>query len=167
MDLRLERQPPIIDQDLAARLAVLAAKIDGARPGECGEWLAEFNDLAGTSIPFEHFQGIYDGEEYIDWARRVLRVQQTVPAADVTREELIEVVRRAMSESGYAEYEAYMGILDANVPRRHASTLLFFPPDYGAPTNSFSVGPLMGKYAPTPEQIVDWALQPDPNNAKR
>ena len=46
MNLRPELQPANIDDQLAARLADLAANIDGARPGEWDEWLAEFNQLA-------------------------------------------------------------------------------------------------------------------------
>ena len=94
MDLRPALQPPKIDEELTSRLADLAAKLDGARPGEWDEWLAEFNNLASTSIPIEHFQGIYGGEDHIDWVRRILHDQQTIPATDVRREELIEIDSR-------------------------------------------------------------------------
>ncbi|TWU51422.1 hypothetical protein [Rubripirellula reticaptiva] len=167
MDLRPTLQPSKIDEELAARLAELAAKIDGARPGEWEEWLAEFNNLASTSIPFGHFQGIYGGEDHIDWVRRILHEEQTTPAEDVTREELIEIVCRAMPENGYADHQAYMEILDKNVPRPDASNLIFYPPDYDAATNTWADGRMMGEYDPTPEQIVDWALQPDPRNAEQ
>jgi hypothetical protein len=73
---------------------------------------------------FEHFQGIYGGEEHIDWVRRILRDQQTKPVADVTREELIEVVSRAMPQNGGTDAEAYMAIFDKNVPRSGASNLI-------------------------------------------
>jgi hypothetical protein len=158
MDLRPTLQPPRIDEKLAESLAELAAKIDGARPGEWDEWLAKFNDLASTSIPFEHFQGIYAGEDHIDWVRRILYEQQTTPAAGVTREELIEIVRRAMPQNGYADYQAYMEIFNKNAPRPDASNLIFYPPDYDEATNTWGDGRMMGEYDPTPEQIVDWAL---------
>lgn len=160
MELRPELEPKKINEQLVAQLADLAAKIDGARPGEWDEWLAEFNHLAGTSIPFDHFQGIYGGEDHIDWVRRVLRYEATQSVADATREELIEVVRRAMPQNGYAA-EAYMAILDQNVPRPGASNLIFYPPDYDAATNTWGGGRMMGEYDPTPEQIVDWALHSD------
>lgn len=80
MNLRPELQPRKRDNALAARLAELASKIDGARPGEWEELLAEFNKLA---------------------------------------------------------------------------------PDYDDATNTWGGGRMMGEYDPTPEQIVDWALQPD------
>ena len=161
MELRPQLEPPKIDEQLAARLAELAANIDGARPGEWDEWLAEFNQLANTSIPFEHFQGIYGGEEHIEWVRRVLHDQHTKPVDDVTRDELIEIVRRAMPQNGYSDAEAYMAVLDKNVPRSGASNLIFYPPDYDDATNTWDGGRMMGEYDPTPEQIVDLALQPD------
>ena len=165
MELRPQLEPPKIDEQLAARLAELAASIDGARPGEWGEWLAEFNQLANTSIPFEHFQGIYGGEEHIEWVRRVLHDKYMKPVNDVTRDELIEIVRRAMPQNGYADAEAYMAILDKNVPRSGASDLIFYPPDYDDATNTWGGGRMIGEYDPTPEQIVDWALQPDSQDA--
>ena len=165
MKLRPQLEPPKIDEQLAARLAELAAKIDGARPGEWDEWLAEFNQLAKSSIPFEHFQGIYGGEDHIEWVRRILHDQFTIPANDVTREELMEIVRRAMPRNGYSDAEAYMAILDKNVPRSGASNLIFYPPDYDAATNTWDGGRMMGEYDPTPEQIVNWALQPDSQDA--
>ncbi len=161
MELRPQLQPPKIDKQLAAHLAELAAKLDGARPGEGDEWLALFNRRANTSIPFEHFQGISGGEEHIEWVRRLLNEQYTQPVEDVTREELIEVVHRAMPQNRYKDAEAYMAILDRNVPRPKASNLIFYPPDYDQATNTWDGGRMIGEYDPTPEQIVDWALQAD------
>ena len=165
MNLRPELQPLKLDRVLAVRLAELAAKIDGARPGEWDEWLAEFNQLAKTSIPFEHFQGIYGAEDHIDWVRRILHDRSTQPVADITREELIEIVRRAMPQNRYPDAEAYMAIFDRNVLRSGASNLIFYPPDYDDATNTWGSGRMMGEYDPTPEQIVDWALQPDTEDA--
>jgi hypothetical protein len=58
-----------------------------------------------------------------------------------------------------------MAILDKNVPRSGASNLIFYPPDYDTATNTWDGGRMMGEYDPTPEQIVDWALQPDSQDA--
>lgn len=159
MDLRPELMPPVLDEVLVARLAQLAAAIDGARPGEWEDELLEFNRLAGTDIPFAHFQGIYGGEDHADWVRRVLNRERVRPVSGVTREELVEVVRRCLPQSGYWDQrDAWMAILDANVPRPRASNLLFYPPDYDESTNTWGGGRRMGEYNPTPDQIVDWAL---------
>jgi len=164
MKLRAELEPPNIDEQLAAHLADLASKIDGAHSGEWDEWLAEFNRLAGTTIQFEYFQGIYEAEDHIDWVRRILHERLIESVADVTREELIEIVRRAMPLNGYSDAEAYMMILDKNVPRPDASNLIFYPQDYDESTNTWDGGRMIGEYDPTPEQIVDLALQPESND---
>src|SRR3954469_6387679 len=137
MELRPELMPPVLDESLVTRLGKLAAHIDGAHPGQWEDDLAEFNRLAGTSIPFEEFQGIYGAEDHEDYVRRVLRYRLMRPAQGVTREELAEVVRRAMPRSGYADHEAYMAILDANVPLPQASNLIFYPPDCDPGTNTW------------------------------
>jgi hypothetical protein len=158
MELRPELMPPPLDKALVDRLAHLAARIDGARPGQWEDDLAEFNRLAGTELPFSLFQGIYGGEEHIDWVPRVLYYRTIKPAAGVTREELVEVVRRAMSMADSHQREAYMMIFDANVPLEDASSLIFYPPDYDPETDTRGGGRPTGEYDPTPEQIVEWAL---------
>jgi hypothetical protein len=162
MDLRPELLPPALDEALVARLARLAARIDGARPGQWEDDLAEFNRLAATAIPFEEFQGICGGQDHADWVRLVLYEQFIKPAAGISREELAEVVRRAMPTNEYFDqHEAYMAVFDANVPREGASNLIFYPPDYDAATNTWSGGRPISEYNPSPEQIVEWALSAD------
>jgi hypothetical protein len=39
------------------------------------------------------------------------------------------VVCRAIPQNGYADYEAYMAIIDASVPLPGASNLIFYPLD--------------------------------------
>lgn len=158
MELRPELMPPTLDEEKVARLAKLADQIDGAAPGQWEDDLAKFNRLAGTGLKFEDLQGIYGAEDYEDYVRRVLHDWTVKPADGVTREELAEVVRRSMPRSGYADREAYMAVLDANVPSPKASNLIFYPPDYDAATNTWGGGRQMGEYDPTPEQIVEWAL---------
>jgi hypothetical protein len=163
MRLRPELMPPTHDEALVARLAKLADRLDGARPGQCDDELAEFNRLAGTDIPLAEFQGIYGGEDHETWVRRMLCYQQIKPAPGVTPEELAEVVRRAMPQNEFFDQrEAYMAIFDANVPLARASNLIFYPPDYNPATNTWGGGRPMGEYDPTPEQIVKWALAPGP-----
>ena len=130
MELRPELMPPELDEALVARLAKLAARLDGARPGQWEEDLAEFNRLASTNIPFEEFQGIYGGEEHEDYVRRVLCYRLIKPVPDVTRAELAEIVRLAMPTTNefFGQHEAYMAIFDANVPLEGASNLIFYPP---------------------------------------
>lgn len=158
MELRPELEPPTLDEALVARLAELAERLDGAQDERLR---AEFNRLAGTDIPMEELQGICGGEDPEDYVRRVLYRRLIRPAAEVTRAELAEVVRRAMPQGGpFHPHEAYMAIFDANVPRASASNLLFYPPDYDPETHTWGGGRPLGEYDPTPEQIVEWALAP-------
>jgi hypothetical protein len=156
--MRHELMPPHLDTAKVQRLARLAAEIDGAYPGLWEDKLAEFNRVAGTNFSFVDLQGIYEAEEHERWVRRVLIQRSVKPAANVTREELLEILRRAMPENGDPDFEAYMAIFDANVPLKAASNLIFYPLDYDAATNTWGGGRKIGEYDPTPEQIVDWAL---------
>lgn len=157
MELRPELTPPELDESLVARLAELADDLDG-NPDDAK--LAEFNQLAGTDIPMEEFQGIYGGEDHAMYVRRVL-YQQIKPTPGITRAELIEIVRRAMPQNGFIDvHEAYMALFDANVPLDGASNLIYYPLDFDARTNTWGGGRPIGEYDPTPEQIVDWALNP-------
>jgi hypothetical protein len=158
MELRPELMPPALDEKLVARLAKLAAHLDGD-PNE--KMRSEFNRLAGTDIPMSEFQGIYGGEDHEDYVRRVLYYRLIKPAPGVTRAELAEVVRRAMPTNEFFDlHQAYMAVFDANVPRDGASNLIFYPADYDASTNTWGGGRPINEYDPTPEQIVEWALAP-------
>jgi len=165
MNLRPELMPPVLDEQLVARLAELASQLDGD-PDE--EMRAEFNRLAGTAVPMAEFQGIWRGENHKDWVRRVLYYRLIKPVADITRAELAEVVRRAMPTNEFFEqHVAYMAVFDANVAMCRASNLIFYPPDYDASTNTWGGGRPVGEYDPTPEQIVEWtfALSGSPRGA--
>ena len=155
MKLRQELTPPPLDEQVVARLAELADTIDG-NPSEA--LCAELNKLAGTELPVTLFQGIYGSEDHANFVRRVLRNQRIKPVPDVTREELVEIVRRAMKPDRVGSHEAYMAVFDCNVPRPHASNLLFYPADYDHDSNTWGGGKPMRDYDPSPEQIVDWAL---------
>jgi hypothetical protein len=163
MKLRRELMPPVLNDAWVRGLAELASRLDGAYAGLWEEDLAEFNRIAGTDFPIEHFQGIYGAEEHETWVRRVLVRRSAQRVADVTPSELAEVVRRAMPQNGYADFEGYMAVFDANVSLPGASNLIFYPADYDPATNTWGGGRQMGEYDPTPEQIVERALAPTGN----
>ena len=161
MVLRRDLLPPQLDEAQVARLAVLADEIDDAHPAHWQQTdaaLAEFNRLAQTELSFDDFQGIYGAEKHETWVRRLLNRRIIRPTPDVTRDELVEVIRRAMPQHGDPDYEAYMAIFDANVPMAKASNMIFYPCDYDDHTNTWGGGRPMSEYDPTPEQIVEWAL---------
>ena len=53
MELRPELMPPALDEAKVLRLTELAAGLDGAHPGMWEEDLAEFNRIAGTTLPID------------------------------------------------------------------------------------------------------------------
>lgn len=155
MELRRELTPPQLDEQLVERLAQLTDAIDG-NPSQA--LCAAFNKLAGTELPVSVFQGVYGSENHANFVRRVLRNQRIKPVPDVTREELVEIVRRAMKPDRDGLHEAYMAVFECNVPRPHASNLIFYPADYDSNNDTWGGGKPIGDYDPSPEQIVDFAL---------
>jgi hypothetical protein len=151
VELRPELMPPALDEAKVARLAKLAAKIDGACPGQWEDLLEEFNREAGTSLEFADFQGIYGGMEHDTWVRAVLSGPAVRPVRDITRDELLELIRR-VSTTGAEEHEQnfWLELLEANVPDKRISDLIFWPGEYfGDGNNSRQL---------SPEQILDIAL---------
>lgn len=159
MNLRQELTPPSVDERLITRLAELANALNG-NPSETLR--AEFNKLARTDVPMILFQGVYESEDHANFVRKVLREQRIKPVPDVTRDELVEIVRRAMKPDKAELNESYMAIFDCNVPRPHASNLIFWPADYDHSSGTWGGGKPMSDYDPSPEQIVDWALDTTP-----
>jgi hypothetical protein len=148
MDLRPELMPPVLDEAKVARLAELADQLDGARPGVWEEKLAEFNQLAGTSLAFGDFQGIYGGQSHSTWVRKLLGNPFQRPIADIRNDELVELARRVMECTG-AEHEIdfWLKMLEVNLPDPKVSDLIFWPGEYfGDGNNSREL---------TPEQVVD------------
>jgi hypothetical protein len=164
MKLRPELLPPILNEELVRRLAQIADHLDGSRPGEADLDLDEFNRLAGTDMGLDDFQGIYKAASPEEFVHDVLYRVRIKPVANVTHAELAEVVRRAMHDENLDQRGAYRVIFDANVPRKNASNLIFYPPDYDVSSNTWDAGRSIGEYDPTPEQIVEWALSPDPQS---
>jgi hypothetical protein len=159
MNLRPELLFPPLDEARVARLARLAARIDGAHPGQWEEDLEEFNRGAGTNLAFADFQGVYGGQDHDTWVRSVLAEPFQKPIADITRDEFLELIRRVSAALGKEhEIAFWLGLLEANLPGRRISDLIFWPGDYfGDGDNSREL---------TPEQILDIA-QAAPGNAAR
>jgi hypothetical protein len=126
MDLRPELMPPALDPAQVARLAELADRIDGAAPGLWEDDLAEFNRLAGTAIPFEHFQGIYGGEDHATWVRRVLFAQALDPAPAVSLEEMTEIVSRIQADPTHPDAVFYEELFDATCQHPSKTDLIFW-----------------------------------------
>ncbi len=146
MELRLELQPSKVNKKLLNRLAKLADSIDGSSEEESKESIAEFNRLSQSSLDYSDFQGIYNAMSHIDWVRLLLSTRMNKRVADVTRDELIEIVNRI------SEDDAYLEIFEINTSTPFGSNLIYWP-DH---VPGFDFGE---KQEPSAEEIVDFVLQ--------
>lgn len=148
MRLRRELTPPTLDAALVAHLTTLAARLDGAAPGQWEHDLAEFNLLAGTAIPFEEFQGIYGGEDHEDYVRRVLYQRHLTPDPTLTCEEMTEIVRRVMACADGHDF--YLELFLVNCKHLSGTDLIAWPDQ---------VAELPQGREPTAEEIAELALR--------
>ncbi|MGW7208429.1 hypothetical protein [Streptomyces sp. NPDC054837] len=144
MDLRPELLPPPVSRQ---RLDELCAEVEriadllATRPEVAGEAIAAFNTMTGHdygALDFAEYDGSRSLEEFAREAARPARPR----VADITRDELVEIVRRLLTAAPESTY--YRRLLEANVPHSGVSDLVFHPSD-----------DLQGASA---EEIVDEAL---------
>ncbi|MFD7786161.1 hypothetical protein ACFV4Q_24185 [Streptomyces nojiriensis] len=145
MDLRPELPPPPVSRQ---RLDELWAEVErtadllAARPGAAGEAIAAFNAMTGRDhvpLDFAEYDGRRSQEEF---AREAARAARPV-VADITWDELVEIVRRLLTAPPECDY--HLRLLEANVSHPRVSDLVFHPS-----------GNHQGASA---EQIVDEALK--------
>jgi hypothetical protein len=113
--------------------------------------IEEFNRITGRHYDRSFFENYWRS---IGLDEFVHKASQPVPkkVEGVTKEELAELVRRAMDFETYGpDTELYMEIFDAQVPMPNASNLIFWPE--ADPYDN------MNEYNPTPEEIVEKALR--------
>jgi hypothetical protein len=150
MELRPELMPPALDEENVRHLASLASRLDGAATGLWDDDLAEFNRIAGTSVPIEHFQGIYGAEEHEDWVRRLLYRTSLSPCPDISRAEMVEIVSRILA--GGPDQDFYVQLFDVNCRHPSRTDLIFWPN---------LVAELPQDREPMAEEIADPALRPE------
>src|SRR5438105_4438338 len=127
MQVRPDLLPPVLDEARVARLAELADRIDGAPESACDDDLAAFNAEAGTALAWLDFQGIYGGQDHDTWVRQVLAEPFEKRIPDITREELLELIRRVRENDGELHKIAFwLRLLEVNLDPR-ISDLIFWP----------------------------------------
>ena len=129
VELRRELLPPVVDQrridEIGAELARIADLVHQGLRAEADTAVAEFNAAAGRDYAIGDLLE-YDGARSLgDFAREAARPPwPRVP--DVTRSELIEIVRRIQAVDPDCDY--YLLLLQANTPHPRVSDLIFYPP---------------------------------------
>lgn len=122
---------PKLDEDLLQRLAALAARLDGGDENADASILAEFNQLAGTSIPFSEFQGIYGAEEHIDYVRRVLTDRATEALPGLERDALANMFAKILADPCDNAYLQYVfTTIKRTLGDNQISDLVFWPGEY-------------------------------------
>lgn len=122
---------PKLDADLVQRLATIAARLDGGDNITDASLLDEFNQLAGTDIPFSEFQGISGAEEHIDYVRRVLTDRATDASPDLDREGLMAMFAKVLADPCD---DAYLQYVFTAIKKTYGDTqisdLVFWPGEY-------------------------------------
>ncbi|MGP3988412.1 hypothetical protein [Streptomyces sp. 3N207] len=127
MDLRPELLPPPVDR---RRLEAISREIERisdliARGEPADDAVAAFAGSTGHPYTPLDFAEYYGWRSLEDFAREAARpARPRVP--DITRDELVEIVRRILADD--AEVGYYLRLFEANVPHPRAADLLFHPP---------------------------------------
>ncbi|MFF2517834.1 hypothetical protein [Streptomyces sp. NPDC058086] len=129
MDLRPELLPPPVSRQ---RLDELSCEIDRiadlltVRPEAADKAIRAFNAMTGhdyVAFDFAHYHGSSNVEEFAKEAARPTCRR----VADITRDELVEIVRRVLVASPETDY--YLRLLEANVLHPGVSGLIIHPPE--------------------------------------
>ncbi|MGW1883128.1 hypothetical protein [Streptomyces sp. NPDC001970] len=129
MDLRPELLPPPVSR---RRIDELSAEIDriadlgGDRSEDAEEAIRAFNATTGhdyVALDFAEYEGSRTLEEFAREAARPAHPR----VADITRDELVEVVQRVLAAGPESDY--YLLLLKANVSHPGVGDLIFHPSD--------------------------------------
>jgi hypothetical protein len=121
------------------------------RGEDVGERIRSLTALTGREYDLGYFESLDSHSSIDEFAREAaLPVARVVP--DITRDELIDIVRLAMTLK-WPDDQYYRDLFDKNVPMSGASSLIDYPEDW-------KPGQCLSKYNPTPEDIVDKATAP-------
>ncbi|MFB0631578.1 hypothetical protein [Streptomyces sp. AB3(2024)] len=145
MDLRPELRPPPVSRrrldELCAEVQRIAGLLETGSEA-AGEAVAAFNAKTGHDYAALDFAG-YDGSRSLEQFAREAAGPARPVVADITRDELVEIVRRLLTAAPESDW--HLCLLRANVSHPRFGDLVFNPPDH-----------LRGASA---EQIVDEALR--------
>lgn len=129
VDLRPELSPPPVSQQRLDELCVEIGRIADlmeVRPEGVEEAIVAFNAKTGHDYgpcDFAEYHSVRSLEEF---AREAARPAHPV-VVDITRDELIEIVRRLLGADAESDY--YLRVLAANLSHPRVSDLIFHPAD--------------------------------------
>lgn len=129
VDLREELLPPPVTPQ---RLSEVAREIEriadlAGSGGAAEEAVAAFNERTGHDYVPSDFAWYGASRDLADFAREAARPARP-RVAEVTREELVEIVRRVEADPAGEDVEYYLRLFDCNTPHPRACDLIFHPP---------------------------------------
>lgn len=127
MELRPELCPPAVTQQRMAVLRTAIEHIAGLleRDEPADAAIAAFNAESGHDYTADDFLTYWESRDVEEFSLEAARPPRPkVP--DVTRDELIEIVRRILAADDDMDY--YVLLLETNVQHPRVSGLIFWPP---------------------------------------
>ncbi|MER6593374.1 hypothetical protein ABT214_16270 [Micromonospora purpureochromogenes] len=127
MELRPELCPPVVGPQRIAELCSAIETIAGMlERGESADAaIAGFNAETGRDYGADHFLTYWKSRNLEDFALEAARPARS-KVANVTRDEVIEIVRRIQAAEDDIDY--YVLLLDATVLYSRVTELIFWPP---------------------------------------
>ena len=163
VELRSSLLPPRVPSEAIPELAALVCEIDLLRDGEADAQMAEFNRRVGSHLVHEDFREYFASRSAEEFAYEQLVVNAVSPTPDVSTQELVELVRRAMDAVTTEELVAYHALLRVNGAGR-AIAWIYWPPDGNATTATWGRDRPLSEYDPSAEQIVSWLSSDQPTS---
>lgn len=131
MDLRPELLPPTVDQgridEIGAEITRIADLVHQGLRSDAETAMAVFNANAGRDYGIGDFLE-YDGARSLEEFAREAARPAWPHVRDVTRSELVEIVRRLQAGDGDPDSDYFLLLLRANTPHPHVTDLIFYPP---------------------------------------
>jgi hypothetical protein len=155
VDLRPSLTPPRIDTAIVPRLAALVKEIDLLPDGEAAAQIAAFNTAVGSTLVHQDFREYFASQSAEEFARAHLIEHAVTPTPGITREEIVELLRRAMSSRSQEDVETYHALLRVNGAGK-AIGWIYWPPDADVIPGAWDEGREIGEYDPSAEQIAEW-----------
>ncbi|GAA2599774.1 hypothetical protein GCM10010399_33200 [Dactylosporangium fulvum] len=127
MELRPELCPPAVGPQRIAELCAAIETIEGLlERGESADAaIAAFNAETGHDYTADNFRTYWTSRDVEDFALEAARPARP-KTANVTRDELIEIVRRIKAADDDTDY--YVLLLETNVLHPRVANLIFYPP---------------------------------------
>ena len=153
MSLRPVLRPPPIDAEVLDRMIAVVARIGGAwQTGEpLDELMREHDELTGRhDIPARHYRDLCSKREERDAAVQTLRGRAPI-VPDITREELVEIVRRIRDDPKALDMIWWLDLYMSNTAAGDDWNPLLWLDDQWIAR--------IGTAEPTAEQIVDETLR--------